>query len=200
MAYHGGELRPLFNPGIAEQAARRMATEGRVHTMGYARDATPVNENPFSSPGRKPGTARASWRLRGPVRRHSMRGYPAYTGEYENTDPIAPFIENDTRAHLIKPRLDRAPASTIATKKPRRMGEDPQAALTWLTIGGRRVFAKVVKHPGTTGHHMTLKASARAELEMGVICQPALDWWAKRAVREARKINSQHRIPGGGYS
>lgn len=200
MAYHGGVLQPLFDPSLAGEAAYKMAEDGRTATMGYAADATPINTNPFSSPGRRPGTLRDAWRKRGPIKRGSQRAYPAYTGEYENPDPIAEFVENDTRPHLIRPSLKRAPASVIATKKPRRMGDDPQAALTWLTIGGVRVFARVVKHPGTTGHHMTLKAGARAEVEMHRICQPALTIWAKRAVRGARKANASRRIPGGSWS
>jgi hypothetical protein len=200
MAYHGGLLQPLYDDSLASEAAYAMAVDGRAATMGFAAEFTPVNTNPFSSPGRAPGTLKESWRESGPVRRESRRGHPAYTGEYENTDPIAPFVENDTRPHLIRPRLDRAPASVVATKRPRRMGDDPQAALTWLTIGGVRVFARVVKHPGTTGHHMVLKAAQRAEVEMHRICQPALDVWAKRAVRGARKANAGRRIPGGGFS
>jgi hypothetical protein len=200
MAYHGGLLAPLYVPSLASDAAREMAEDGREATMGYAAEFTPVNTNPFSSPGRAPGTLKAAWRKRGPITRGVRRAHPAYTGEYENPDPIAPFVENDTRAHLIRPRLDRAPASVVATKKPRRMGDDPQAALTWLTIGGVRVFARVVKHPGTTGQHMTLRAAARAEVEMRRICQPALSAWAKRAVRGAIKANAGRRIPGGGFS
>jgi hypothetical protein len=109
-------------------------------------------------------------------------------------------VENDTRPHLIRPRLDRFPASVIATKKPRRMGDDPQAALTWLTINGVRVFAKVVKHPGTTGHHMTLRAATRAEVDMHRICNPALQRWKTRAIRQARRNQPRVTIPGGGFS
>jgi hypothetical protein len=117
----------------------------------------------------------------------SRRGSPALTAEFENWDPIARFVEDDTRPHIIRPRLDRAPASVIATRKPRRMGDDPQAALTWLTVGGRRVFAREVKHPGTTGHHMVLRAAARMDVEMVHVLHPALERWRKRAERAGRR-------------
>lgn len=196
--YHGGSLEPLYQPHLAEEACFEMVHDGVKATMGFAVEYTPVNTNPFSSPGRKPGTLRSRWRLREDLKPGTRRGSPTLTAEYENWDPIAVFVENDTRPHEIRPRLDRAPASVIATGKPRRMGGDPQAAVTWLTIGGRRVFAHVVKHPGTTGHHMTLKAAARGEVEFPHLMKPALDRWAKRAVRAGRKGQPSGLLPGTG--
>lgn len=197
MGYSGGTLAPLYEPDLVHNAMFEMVHDGVHAMMGYAVEATPINENPFSSPGRKPGTLRGRWRLRPDVIPGTRRGYPTLTAEFENWDPIAPFVENDTRAHEIRPRADRAAASVIATKNPRRMGNDPQAALTWLTIGGRRVFARVVKHPGTTGAHMTTKAAVRAEIEFTHLLHSALERWAKRAVRAGQRAQARARIPGG---
>lgn len=198
MGYRGGVLAPLYQPELAERAVFEMVDDGVHAMMGYAVEATPVNENPFSSPGRAPGTLRKRWRLRPDLIPGSRRGSPSLTAEFENWDPIAPFVENDTRPHIIRPRLDRAPASVIATKTPRRMGDDPQAALTWLTVGGRRVFAREVKHPGTTGAHMTLKAAARMDVEFRHVLGPALERWRKRAVRAGMKGQPRGGLPGTG--
>lgn len=50
-----------------------------------------------------------------------------------NTKRHAVFIEEGTRPHIIRPRVARVLA---------------------FDVGGRRVFAKVVHHPGTQGHHV----------------------------------------------
>jgi hypothetical protein len=197
MGYSGGVLAPLYQPELVEVAMFDMVHDGVRATMQFAVEYTPINENPFSSPGRKPGSLADAWRLRPDLIPGTRRGNKTLTAEYENPDPIAPFVENDTRPHLIKPRLDRRPASVVATKRPRRMGDDPQAALTWLTIGGVRVFARVVKHPGTTGHHMTTRAAARAEAEFPHLMRPALEKWRKRAIRQGMKNQPKVKIPGG---
>lgn len=190
MGYTGGELAPLFDPELATSATREMAEDGRDAMMGFAVEYTPVSENPFSSPGRPPGTLKRRWRKVGPALKTLARGATGFRAEFENWDPIAPFVENDTRPHEIRPRADRAPASVLATHKPRRMGDDPQAAITFrVWPSGVRVFARVVHHPGTTGAHMTLKAATRAEAEFDRLCQPALERWAKRQVRAARRAN-----------
>jgi hypothetical protein len=188
MGYEGGRLEPLFTPELVDRTLREMAKDGQDALYRYAQEFTPVNENPFSSPGRKPGTLRSRWRKL-ELEHTVARAAPALTGRVENTDPIAPFVENDTRPHIIRPRLDRAPASVIATRRPRRLGDDPQASLRFVTIGGMVIYARVVHHPGTTGHHMMLKALTRVEVEFSGLMLPALIRWKIRQLAHEREHN-----------
>lgn len=60
-----------------------------------------------------------------------------------NTQRHAVFIEEGTRPHIIRPR---------------------RASILAFDVGGRRVFARSVNHPGTRPHHVirdTLLAIAR---------------------------------------
>jgi hypothetical protein len=197
MPYSGGSLAPMYEPHLATEAVFEMVHDGVKATMGFAQEFTPINENIENAKGRKPGTLRSRWRLRDDLEPGMKRGYPSLTAYYENWDPVAPFVENDTRPHIIRPRLDRAPATTIATRKPRRMGDDPQARLRFV-IGGRVVYAREVKHPGTTGHHMVLKASARATVEFEHLMLPAARRWARKAQEHAKAHLPKGAIPGTG--
>lgn len=187
---HGDEVHHLFEPDLVAETMLDMAAAGGDALLKYAKEFTPISENPFSQPGRKPGTLRERWRKVEDLFPGIYRGSPSLTVRIENWDPIAPFVENDTRPHIIKPRADRAPASVIATKKPRRMGDDPQASLAFRAWpSGVMIFARIVKHPGTTGHHMTLKAAGRVEAAFGHLMDPAVNKWAKRQERSARRAN-----------
>jgi hypothetical protein len=200
MVYHGGLLAPLFDPSLAEAAAHEMAEDGRVATMGYAAEFTPVNTNPFSSPGRKPGTLKAGWRKRGPITRgvaaRLSRPTPGSTRtpiRLRHSWTTTPGRTSSGRGWTARPRASSRPS------KPRRMGDDPQAALTWLTIGGVRVFARVVKHPGTTGHHMVLRA-ARAPRRGDAPHVPARAGRVgqARGARRSQGERSGRRIRAGG--
>jgi hypothetical protein len=198
MAYKGERLRPLFDPALASSTTRRMADRGTDAMMEHAVEATPVNQRIFSAEvepslhgvpgGRRPGTLRSRWERLGPVLRDVARGQPAYTGRFHNWDPIAIFVEHDTRPHEIRPRADRAAASVVATGKPRKTGDAARLRFR-LWPGGQIVYAAVVKHPGTTGQHMTLKAAGAVERDFGAVMEPELVRWAKTAVRQARRQN-----------
>lgn len=83
------------------------------------------------------GRYRAGFRKRS---KFSARG-PAY--EVFNPVEYAPYIEEGTRPHVIRPRR----AQTLR-----------------FVVGGRVVYAKVVHHPGTKARHVL----ARAVREVGV--------------------------------
>jgi len=168
MAYVGDLIAPLFTPSLASECALEMAEAGGDALLDYAIEATPVNYNPFSSPDRLPGTLKSRWRKTMPEFR-VVRGSPAYEVRAENHDPIAPFVENDTRPHVIRPK-------------------NPGGALSFrLWPTGERVTVGGVKHPGTTGWHMTLKATNRLEVEFETVMDPPVTRWAKRQERNARR-------------
>lgn len=57
-----------------------------------------------------------------------------------NTAPHAGFIEEGTSPHIIRPR---------------------RASILAFDVGGRRVFAREVHHPGTRAHHVVREALMR---------------------------------------
>lgn len=160
-------LADLFDVGPADRAARRMtARAGGAVTKGAAR-RTPVADIPqgltadqFSGGrGRVPGYMKRSWRTGRveelPAERYGIDSY--------TEDPVAPHVEWDTRPHTFGPSPSRAPASVVATGKPRRAGTDPAARLRFY-VGGRAVYAAEVSHPGTQGQHMMRDSLTEVEL------------------------------------
>lgn len=70
-----------------------------------------------------------------------------------NTSPIAIYVEEDTRPHVIRPK----PAGRRSFTNPTRPG-----ALRWFDPPGggegSAVFAREVHHPGTAGQHIVRDA------------------------------------------
>jgi hypothetical protein len=73
----------------------------------------------------------------------SIRG-PAF--RVEATAAYAPFVENDTAPHIIRPR---------------------RAQVLRFRVGGRVVYAKIVHHPGTKGQHFLAKAVRQVAMRNG---------------------------------
>jgi hypothetical protein len=61
------------------------------------------------------------------------------------TKKYAPYVELDTRPHIIKPKYKQA---------------------LKFSIDGNTIFSKEVHHPGTTGHHMFLRGITFFEQRM----------------------------------
>lgn len=133
-----------------------------------------------ASRGRAPGTLRAAWRRGDPQYLSSPTGNPRVRVDEINDDPQWAHVEYPTRPHIIKPRLDRRPASVLATGKPRLPGTDERASLAWVGAGGRTFFAREVHHPGTSGVHMTRDGLAATDVlwveHVGV---PEMERWAR---------------------
>lgn len=106
-----------------------------------------------------PGTMKESWRAGDVSSRVSSSGADGVEGEAYTEDPAAPYVEEDTVPHLIRPRLAKA----------LRFWDD-------VSIH----FRKVVHHPGTTGQHMMRDALAEVEAEqMPAVMGEELDAWAR---------------------
>jgi hypothetical protein len=169
-----GRLEDLIDPDACGHAAREMADAVGDAFESHVRRLTPRDESPFRDPTR--GVHIRDTIERTPVRERRSPAGTIYTGSVFTEHPSAPFLEWDTRAHDIRPREDRAAASVVATGRPRRMGDDPQAALAWRTSGGPGglVFAHEVHHPGTRGAHMFSRGAAVTQAELDRICAPAM--------------------------
>lgn len=61
--------------------------------------------------------------------------------------PYAPFVEEDTRPHVIRPRK---PGGVLRFK-----------------VGGQTVFARIVHHPGTKGQHFLGRATRDVGISNG---------------------------------
>jgi hypothetical protein len=83
--------------------------------------------------------------------RASIRKVPVFsvrgpTFRVEATASYAPFVENDTAPHIIRPR---------------------RAQVLRFRVGGRVVYAKIVHHPGTKGQHFLAKAVRQVAMRNG---------------------------------
>lgn len=176
MGYEGGVLEPLFQPELAEAAVRDMADEGGEWLLERVIANTPVSYHRVAlqhqgfKVDRAPGTLKRSWRLRPNTERVRERGATGYSREVYTEDPVAPFVENDTRPHTIRPRH----ASHLVFR-------------VWPT--GRLVRAKVVHHPGTRGAHMVLTAVNAAHVNFDRIVDEPLRRWQLMAARHAMQAN-----------
>lgn len=90
---------------------------------------------------RRSGDAAKTIKTREPVRPVGV-----FAGEVYSTDEIAYYLERGTRAHTIEPR----------TKKALR-----------FNYGGRTVFARRVRHPGTRAYRWMASSGERAEGAIG---------------------------------
>lgn len=155
-------VQALYDEAPLVSACDRMADRMIDDLEREVRHRTPVAHPPpgvsrtqfAGARGRMPGTLKASWERTDVDRTVAPGGTPRFEGEAFTRDPIGPLVEHPTRPHLIRPRVDRAPASVTATGRPRRGGADPQAALRYVNAHGRVVYAREVHHPGTEGTHM----------------------------------------------
>lgn len=156
------ELQDLFAPGPLRRSCRRITErclekleEGAAERSPVAKAPPGVSAKHFAGArGRTPGTLKGSWQHTDVDETVSPTGHPRFGGESFTMDPVAPHVEWDTQPHLIRPRLDRAAASVVATRRPRRFGDDPMARLRFVDAFGRVRYAREVHHPGTQGKHM----------------------------------------------
>lgn len=70
------------------------------------------------------------------------------------------FVEEDTKAHQIRPKR------TGAVSSRRSSGRRAGPKLLTFQIGGRWISTPVVNHPGTTGKHFMRDARDASELEL----------------------------------
>lgn len=151
----------------AERIVRGMSEElhsGAVRRTPVAKPPPGMGATSFAAArGRTPGTLRRAWRKGELEVGLAGVGVLRFGIDELNDDEQWEHVEYDTRPHIIRPRKDRAPASVLASGRPRLPGTDPRAALAWPGAGGRTVFAHEVHHPGTRGVHMTRDALAEVD-------------------------------------
>lgn len=161
----------LYDPGPLKKATRDIA-QGMIdlaHEEVVKR--TPIADKPSGHSmtkfvlrrgGRKPGTLRKKWKKGKVFETLSPQGNVRYVAEESNDDEVWKFVEYDTSPHEI-------PLGGAAAGK----------TLVWLGAGGVTRFAKSVKHPGTTGQHMTRDGLAATDvLWQDRVGRPIMERWA----------------------
>lgn len=179
MAYHGGQIHHLFEPELAQGAVHDMADAGGDWLLRKVIENTPTSYHGLTlhlqghgdEVTRTPGTLKRSWRRRPMAQRVVSRGAVGMKVEVYSTDPIAPYVEWDTRPHIIRPRK---PGGKLRFR-------------AWPT--GELVYASFVRHPGTTGQHMMLTSVNAAHIELRHIVDKPLHDWARMAVRHCMQRN-----------
>ena len=131
---------------VSEMMAYRMAYEILERVKRYTPVAVRqpnVGAGTFRSErgGRKPGTLKESWEI-GHLRKVANR----YVLGVYTEDPIAPYVEFDTRPHRIKAK----PGKMLRFRSSRT---------------GEVLYRASVLHPGTTGVHMMERAMAEVDAD-----------------------------------
>lgn len=168
----------------AGRCARGIADAAGDRLQANIRRLTPIGDplDP-NRRGRPPGALRESIERSG-VEDFVGPGGRGYRVRALTRDRVAPFVEWSTRPHEIRPRADRAPATVVATRRPRGTVQDGRAALSWIGPGGR-VFARVVHHPGTQGQHMFSRGALELLGQLDSVARDPLRTFEREVVRRA---------------
>jgi hypothetical protein len=155
LGYHGGKLAHLTSWLPARQAAEEMADAGGRFVERRAAELTPVGET---------GEARRAWR-RSEVQRRRLGRDAVLSVKVSNSNYVARFLNNGTKAHEIRP--DHAAALELPN--------------------GERASAHV---SGIRPRKMIENAAAAAEVSMPKITGPALERWRAETERLAKRHKS----------
>ena len=91
-------------------------------------------------------------------------GRSGAAAEIVNRTPYARFVEYPTRAHMIRPKVGHGFVGPLKRGQSRRASTDigtHRIALRF-TIGGRVIFRRQVRHPGTPGFPFMRPAGHKA--------------------------------------
>jgi len=125
-------LRRLDSHGLQATAKRELRRAG-TRVEKELKRRTPV----------RTGHLRASWTTQA-----RDGGWAVLVGTDKK---YAGFVEEDTRAHEIRPRTKKVLAFPVGGKSAAGLGRGPGGTLVGK---GSLAFARVVRHPGTKGAHM----------------------------------------------
>lgn len=187
-----GDIEAMFREEPIERLCDRILRRGGDFLLERVRYYTPVQRVDEAVEGlggstRAPGTLQRSWKIK-----FSDGTAGELALEVWTDDPVAEYVEWDTRPHIIQPKADREAASVVAARKPRATRADgsrppTQEELAHDVVGkaalrfvehGHVVYARVVHHPGTRGQHMMAKAIADLEVEFERIAHEEMERWA----------------------
>lgn len=144
-----GVLPDLFDVDRLDEVFRRITLRCGDFLKDRVAEYTPVAEDPFGERKRPPGTLKRSWEI-GKVK---LEGN-VYFIEVTTDDEVAPFVEWDTRPHVIRAR--RAMSLRFRDRR------------------GKVVYAYSVRHPGTRGSRMMGRALADLRQEWPRIAREEL--------------------------
>lgn len=162
----------LVDPGAPRRCTRRIAVAGGRRLERNVRANTPVDTSPWKNTRlRRRGQLRSRNRAQ-PVEPFIGPGGSGYQRRVVNDDPVAAHVNYPTRPHVIRPRIDRESATVLATGRSRGTVHGGNAHLAFrVGPGGRMVFAREVKHPGTQGAFFMELGAAKTEAELDEIAR-----------------------------
>jgi hypothetical protein len=162
-------LADMLNPDAAGAFLARAGDAAGDRLLAETKRGTPVDSNPWHDHvGRLPGTLRESVQ-RGPVERHRGVLGSGIRVRVFTEDRVAPFVEESTRPHEIRP----CNAGMLSFR---------------VAPDGRRVYAHVVHHPGTRGAHMFAIAALILEGELGEVLAEPLRLFAEELTKPSHRI------------
>lgn len=163
------ELDDMLDPEAAPRACRRIADAAGDRMQELTKRFTPVDRSFGKDTSARPrGTARESI-YRTPVEERLGIAGATFRVRVVSDDPVFPYIEWNTRPHVIRPRPERG----------------PRARLSWRTPSGR-VFAREVHHPGTQGQHPFARGELQVRGEVGRIARGPLARFERELVAKQR--------------
>lgn len=174
----------LVDPGAPRRCARRIAAAGGRRLLTHVRANTPVDTSPWKNTRlRRRGQLRRRNRVL-PVEPVITATGVSYRRRVINDDEIAAYVNYPTRPHVIRPRIDRESATVLATGRPRGTVHGGDAHLAFR-VGGRLVFAREVRHPGTQGAFFMELGAEKTEAELDQIAVEPLQRMAGEIVNGA---------------
>jgi hypothetical protein len=183
-------LEDMVDPKAVTVAGRAMTEKGGQRLMEATKARTPIDTSARGGlPSDRPrGTARESV-IRTAVKQHVSTLGRGWQVRVYTEDPVFPYIEWNTRPHLIEPTPEH---------KARAEAEGRQAMLRYYQGGRVRMSARVM-HPGTTGQHPFARAAAFIEAEVPHMFREELARFARDLVpsRTGRIIDHTGRQPVG---
>ena len=138
-------LTSILDEEAPARCARAIADAAGDRLVLNTQRNTPIDRSPHRDKPKRPrGTLRKSIERTG-VERTGL----AYRVRALTRDPIAPYVEFDTKPHIIRPRK-------------------PGGSLRWRSARGVH-FAGAVRHPGTKGQHMFALGALKTKRERAAV-------------------------------
>lgn len=151
-------LQDMINGQAATIAGRAITARGGELLADAVRTRTPIDTSySLGAPSTRPrGTARDSI-VAAAVRSHTSTRGRGWRRRVFTEDPIFPFIEWNTRPHIIAPTAEHQARAAAEGRK----------AMLRFPQGGVMRYAAFVRHPGTTGQHPFARAAAALQAAVG---------------------------------
>lgn len=167
MGLKGPRVATVFDANVGRRATRRIVDDLGKEAVARTAELTPRSE-PLEGEDDNPRHLADSW-----TQARTRRAGDVYTTGAQTRVAYAPFVEYDTRPHIIRAR--------------------PGATLAFRGASGHTIFAASVQHPGTTGAHMALRGAVAASEALPRIARPHIEQMRRELEDNARRDRERRR-------